>query len=90
MFTGLPMATPVVFARQESVASDYLNMGLVALQGTRQDIHEGQKPWFRSAPHQTSYAKHGKRPGAEVGHQDVTQITLTSSTQVGTSEDVPR
>lgn len=27
-----------------------------------------KQEWLRSAPLSTTYAKHGKRPGAEVGH----------------------
>lgn len=69
MFAGSLSATPVAFARQESVAPLYLGIRGFALQGTHVAIdNEQQKPWLSSAPTQTSYADLGKRPGAEEGH----------------------
>lgn len=69
MFAGLLSATPVAFARLDSVAPLYLGTRGFALQGTHAaSDNKQQKPWLSSAPTQTSYADLGKRPGAEVGH----------------------
>ena len=64
------MGSPAALSYHSALPVVVHALGNIAIPATGRlsERKQDQKPWLGSAP-TTTYAKYGKRPGAEVGHQ---------------------